>query len=759
MTSFAPTAGVRAGNGLRAATLTRSVFIAAILLSAFLLFSVQPMFAKMVLPILGGTPAVWSVAMVFFQALLLAGYLYAHLLVRALDIRIAGLVHLGLMACAFLTLPISVAAGWGKPPASGEAFWLLGLFVASVGLPFFAVAGNGPLLQAWFARSGHPQAHNPYFLYAASNIGSFAALVSYPVAIEPFLSLREQSHWWAIGFLGLAVLVGACAVLAGHRLYNTQTQAPSPIAQDAPPTWWDRAAWAGLSFIPSGLLVAITAHISTDIAAAPLLWVVPLALFLLTFVLAFRDRPLLAAPGVRRLQVWGAALVILTAGPVANLFVALLLHLGVFFLSALVCHATLYEKRPSANRLTEFYLWMSLGGVLGGVFCGLLAPNIFSTVIEYPLLLGLTILGCKAAVEGGWRTWAKEGGRAALACAVALAVIFLIAQIVTPTRLMTIMATAAFAAAMMAVWRVPQHVLPAALCAALVGSVLQIDAPGHNVRSFFGVHKIAPSENGQFLTLYHGTTLHGAIRLKNEDGSPASDRPEPTTYYAFDGAIGTAVSSVRAVQGGMLSKVAAIGLGSGSLACHAQPGENWTFFEIDPAVAAIARDPRFFRFMQECAPQAPVILGDARLTLADRSGGNSLIVVDAFSSDSIPIHLLTKEAVGLYLSRLSPDGTIVFHISNRHMDLRRILARIAAEHRLVAYMLLEEPREPFERRYRTPSSVMILARQSSHLGRIAEPDGWPRIEPDMSRRPWTDDFSNILEAVIDDTWGGPPSGP
>jgi hypothetical protein len=758
MTTLAPAADVRARNGVRTPTLTLPIFIAALFLSAFLLFGVQPMFAKMVLPVLGGTPAVWSVAMVFFQALLLGGYLYAHLLTRYLEIQIAGLVHLGVMACAFLVLPVSVAAGWGKPPVSGEAVWLLGLFLASVGLPFFAIAGNGPLLQAWFARSDHPLAKSPYFLYAASNIGSFAALVSYPLAIEPFLPLKDQSHWWTIGFLGVAALVAGCAIVAGRGAAGQRALVASPSPAEAiSPTWQDRAAWVGLSFIPSGLLVAVTAHISTDVAAAPLLWVVPLALFLLTFVLAFRDRPLFAEPGLRRLQVWGTALIIITLGPAPSLSLALTLHLGVFFVSALVCHGTLYAKRPPASRLTEFYLWMSLGGVLGGIFCGLLAPYVFSTVVEYPLLLIAALLGCKTVAEGGWRAWAKDGGRTALACLAALAVIFVLGQVMAPTRVVTILLTAAFAAVMMSAWRVPQRVVPVAIAAVLTGTVLKVDGPAEDVRSFFGVLKLRPSKDGHFLTLDHGTTLHGAMRLKNDDGTPAEGRPEPTTYYAFEGAIGSAIASVRAAQGGLLSKVAAVGLGSGSLSCHVQPGESWTFFEIDPAVVRIAREGRF-RFMRDCAPDVPVVLGDARLTLADQPAGNALIVIDAFSSDAIPTHLITKEAIALYLSRLSPDGAVVFHISNRHLDLRRILARAAAEHGLVAYMKFHKTEEPLERRYRTSSLVMALAREPSHLGRIAGPNGWRRIEPDMSRRPWTDDFSNILEAVIDLNWRGPPSG-
>jgi hypothetical protein len=750
MTSLVPAADLRHLNAARAPAFTLPIFVAALFLSAFLLFGVQPMFTKMVLPVLGGTPAVWSVAMVFFQALLLAGYLYAHLLTRWLDIRLAGIVHLALMASAFAVLPIALAAGWGKPPASGEAFWLLGVFAVSVGLPFFAIAGNAPLLQAWFARSGHPQARSPYFLYAASNIGSFAALISYPLAVEPFTSLREQSHWWTIGFIGVAVFVGGCALVAGRVAGTPNDVAAQPLAGEGPTTWRDRAVWIGLSFVPSGLLIAVTAYISTDVAAAPLLWVAPLALFLLSFVLAFRGRASWTGEGMRRVQVWGTALVLLTF-IFAPRFLALVLHLGVFFVNALVCHATLYERRPSAEKLTEFYLCMSLGGVLGGIFCGLVAPHVFSTVIEYPILLAVALIGHKSVLESEKHMWAKYGARAALACVAALVVVFVITRIVAPTHLVSAIITGAFVAAMMSVWRVPQFVVPLVIGAVLTGAVLNANNSGQHFRSFFGVHKVKPSDDGRFVQLFHGTTLHGAMRVKNDDGTPAIGRPEPTTYFTFEGAIGTAVAAARAAQGGKLAKVTVIGLGSGSLSCHARPGESWTFLEIDPLVVRIAREGSF-RFLRECAPAAPVVLGDARLTLADQPGGNSLIVIDAFSSDAIPTHLLTKEALALYLSRLAPDGVVVFHISNRYLDLRPIVARVAAEHGLVAHHIVEYFNEPFEQSYRSGSMVMALARDAAHLGAIAGPGGWRKAEPDMSRRPWTDDYSNILEAIIEMVW-------
>ena len=724
------------------------LFAAALFLSALLLFAVQPMFTKMVLPVLGGSPAVWSIALVFFQALLLAGYCYAHLLARYASTRAALALHLALMLGAGLSLPIAIPAGWTSAPADGEAFWLLGLFAVSVGLPFFALAANGPLLQAWFSRSGHPRAADPYFLYAASNVGSFTALVAYPLAVEPLFRMQEQTAGWFMGFAALAVLIGGCGLLGGARPQPRATAADEgATVATAPARWRERAGWVGLAFVPSGLLVAVTAHISTDIAAAPLLWVVPLALFLLTFVLAFRDKALVTPATLARLQVWGTALALMTIASVP-LSLALALHLALFFVNAMLCHGALYRHRPAATRLTEFYVCMSLGGVLGGIACALLAPQLFSRVLEYPMLL-VAALFCRPGFFGAdARAWAKEAGRAALICMIVVAAVAAAAGALLPAGSIGFMLMAILAALLMAAWPTPRQVAPTAL-AALIVSIVAGGLNGESVRSFFGVHKLTRSADGRFLTLSHGTTIHGAIRIANDDGTAVAGRPEPTTYYTYEGAIGSAIASVRQARGGRLGSVAAIGLGAGSLACHIAAAENWSFFEIDRAVLRIASDPSRFRFLSECAPDVPVRLGDARITLAGEPGGEALIVLDAFSSDAIPAHLLTREAIGLYLSKLDRTGVVLVHISNRHLDLSRILARAAAEHGLVTHVMRETADEPPERRFRARAIVAALARDPAHLGAIAQDPAWQRVVPDMARRPWTDDFSDILQAILD----------
>ena len=387
------------------------VYTAAIFVSALLLFSVQPLFTKMVLPRLGGSPAVWSVAMVFFQSLLLGGYAYAHFLMKLRNRVIPVAVHLVLLVVALLTLPLSIASGWGEPPTSGYAFWLLGLFAVSIGLPFFALAANNPLLQAWFVRTGHPSGPDPYFLYASSNIGSFLALLSYPVLLEPMFTLRTQNLIWTGGYGLLIVLIAACGVLLLRSPANAAVLNMPADDPDAPaPSWMLRARWIFLAAVPSGLLIAVTAHISTDVAAAPLLWVLPLSLYLLTWVLVFQSRPLLPHKWMLLAQPLAIAgvIILLAVGGEQNLLLTLGGHQLCFFVIAMACHGELARTRPAAKYLTGFYVALSFGGMVGGLFAGLIAPFTFSWIAEYPILLALAAL-CRP--PGGaerlprWSSW------------------------------------------------------------------------------------------------------------------------------------------------------------------------------------------------------------------------------------------------------------------------------------------------------------------------------------------------------------------
>src|SRR5436305_186843 len=597
------------------------VYTAAIFVSALLLFSVQPLFTKMVLPRLGGSPAVWSVAMVFFQSLLLGGYGYAHYLIQIANRRVAVAVHLLLLVAALLSLPLSIASGWGEPPTSGYAFWLLGLFAVSIGLPFFALAGNNPLLQAWFVRTGHPDGPDPYFLYASSNIGSFLALLSYPVLLEPMFTLRTQNLIWTGLYGVLVVLIAACgALLLRGPASLVSAQRDDAIA--APPGWPLRLRWIFLAAVPSGLLIAVTAHISTDVAAAPLLWVLPLSLYLLTWVLVFQSRPLLPHQWMLRLQ------------PLAIAGVVVLLAIG-----------------------GEQNLLLTLGGNAD-------RWKIFATVV-----LALVLIRAYPADQGRVET----------------------------------------------------------------------------VRSFFGVHKIVVTPHGQYHVLMHGTTIHGAQKFQNDDGSPVTGRPEPITYYHKDGGIGQAIASIRERKGGAL-RVAVIGLGAGTLTCASEPGESWNFFEIDQSMVDTARDPKYFTYIQNCEPDLQPVIGDARLTFAKEPDGiYDLIIVDAYSSDAIPIHLATEEAMEIYKSKLAPQGAVVMHVSNRHLELSSVVVGIADANDMKSWVYSEDSGRDNE--YIFSTSVVVSAREETDVGKLASSDQWALTEAEDNQRIWTDDYSNVLGAV------------
>lgn len=726
-------------------------FAGTLFLSAFLLFSVQPMFTKMVLPVLGGSPGVWSVAMIFFQALLLGGYLWAHVLTSYLPLRIATTLHIALTAGAMLALPVALGKAAAMPPESGEAMWLIGIFASAVGLPFFALSANGPLLQAWFARSGHPRAENPYALYGASNIGSFGALLAYPFMFEPFMGLSHQSRLWSAGYVALLLCLCVCSILTlrGARADDAAAIPAVRIRRD----WgWKRfALWTLLATIPSGLLVSVTAHISTDIAAAPLLWVLPLALYLLTFVMAFRDRFAIDSPNIVPVQVFATLLMFaLMAMSGVSLMVALILHLTFFFVSVLLCHRTLYELRPSHLGLTSFYVAMSLGGVIGGLFAGLVAPNIFSNVLEYPLLIA-AILFCQPRFAAELRTehWRAFAMPVAVAIAIVTLTWFAATHLLPAPRAIAFGSALLFCAAILR-WRSAPHVAlyVGAMCVATIWLPHNL-SNSQSWRSFFGVHKVRElaHEGERFRVLMHGTTMHGAVRIDHAAKPFPKENPLPTTYYAFEGPIGEAIASARTAQG-RLSTIHAIGLGIGTLSCHRKADEKITFFEIDPEVIRLARDPLLFNFVSACAPDARIVTGDARLTLTRENEPANVMVIDAFSSDAIPIHLMTREAMAIYLSKLDPNGVLVFHISNNTMDLTQTVARVAAQFGLVAYRRVDVIPGVADANMRTSSIAMAVARDASHLGPIAQSDSWKKIEADLMKPYWTDDYSTILEPIL-----------
>ena len=730
-----------AANTLR---LVPALYAATLFVSALLLFLIQPMFTKMVLPRLGGAPTVWSVAMVFFQAALLAGYSYAHVLVRRLSPWRGAFVHFCLLACAGATLPIAISSLFGEPPSAGIPVWLIGLFSASIGLPFIALSASAPLLQGWFAGIDHAKARNPYVLYAASNLGSFAALFAYPVVVEPFLTLREQSRLWSTGFAVLAVLIAIAAVLAARHGAET---APAAASKTAPTPWPVRLRWMALAAIPVGLVISVTTYISTDIASAPFLWVIPLALYLLTFVAVFRDRPWVPTSTVIMLvPIVVAPLAIgLLGGAKRYMFAMIGLNLLAFVLLTMLCHAELYRRRPDPATLTEFYLCMSLGGVVGGLFAALAAPHLFPLAYEYPLLIVIALMAMPGALETRGRRLALDVAPPLLLAAAA-AVMRLVFDLDLPANAETAfrIALVGLAALMLFQRKRPPRFAALTVLAFVVTALWQ---PGMNrmlaARSFFGVHQVVDTADGEYRLLYNGTTLHGAERIADLAGNT----PKPLTYYFPDGAIAQSIKTVRSAQGGF-RRVAVVGLGTGTLSCLSQRGEHWTFYEIDPVVVQIARNPKLFSFMNSCAPDAGVVLGDARLTLAQSKETYDLIVLDAFSSDVIPVHLLTREAIEGYLSHLAPKGALVLHISNRYLELANVVAAIAAGEGLASESKIDVPAESVQTNYRTSAQVAVLARSPDILRGFERVPGWAPLPLNPNVAAWTDDYSNIFGALL-----------
>ena len=731
-----------------------ALYVATVFVSAALLFVVQPMFTKMVLPRLGGAPAVWSVAMVFFQATLLAGYAYAHGLTRLARPQAGLAIHIAVMVGAVFVLPLAIAQGWGAVPQRGEAFWLLGLFAASIGLPFFALSANGPLLQAWFARTDHPRAANPYFLYAASNVGSFLALISYPLALEPLTRLTDQRRAWSVSFCILILLIAACGVV-----FVRAARARPPAERHeaaAPPTFGDALAWMGLAAVPAGLLVAVTAHISTDIGAVPLLWVAPLALYLATFVIVFQARPIIPHRLVLLAQPFFLVVLVATLVlPVArDILVQIAINLVAFFVIVLTCHGELAKRRPPAEHLTAFYLWMSAGGMIGGLFSALVAPLIFNWIAEYPLLIVLAAL-CRPGLSFplGRREWTLVAAAAALAlylAAPALGFGFDVDertfQIVVGGLLLLALLVEVFA------WQAPLAFAGLIAIVFMLGRIYEPDYGRYQtVRSFFGVLKVTQTVDDKFRVLMHGTTIHGAERM-TDIAAAGQHAPEPITYYHANSALTRALEAARTRKGEPM-RVAVIGLGTGTFVCWSQPGDTWEIYEIDPAVVRITAEQQRFTFLASCAPQTPIHMGDARLTLAQApDGAYDFIMVDAFSSDTIPIHLLTREAMAVYLAKLAPHGMVVMHVSNRHLELSSVVAGIAQANGLKTRSnpgTLGDEHEN-DGAYKFTSTIVIAARADEDFGVLGGPDdfAWPVVTAPEGQRVWTDDYSNIVGAIL-----------
>ena len=703
--------------------MTRSVnllFSLAIFLAAALLFMVQPLAARMILPVLGGSPVVWVTAVAFFQVTLLAGYAFAHATSRLRPAVRAG-VHAAVVGAALLTLPLALPA-W-EAPDGAPYLWLVGLLAVSVGAPFFVLASASPALAQWFTASGE---RDPYFLYAVSNAGSFVGLLSYPLVIEPVLGLSDQSLSWAWGFAGFAFL----AAIAVGLVVRTAPSPEAPTAPAQPVGWLRRLTWVGLAFIPSSLLLGATTFITSEIGSVPLLWVVPLGAYLLTFVMAFRD-------GSDRIGSWPSRLTALlvfgvltswAVGSTLGLWLDVTLHVGLLFAAGLVAHLRLYRSRPDPSRLTEFYLLISLGGALGGIFNAFIAPLLFDWALEYPLVIvvATAVMAARGSADlRAARTWIPVGLTAVVA-GVALAAT---TSATEPSQAMAgVLAVAAGAVLLI-------NVKSPIVFAAGIGVLLTLFPPvdgraEFRERTFFGI--LSVRSDGEQRSMYHGSTLHGTQFLDDRSAQAAA-------YYAEPGPLG----DIFSVQPSGPSQIAVVGLGVGTLAGYGEPGDTITFFEIDSAVVELAEDPGLFTFLRDSAANVVVEVQDGRLGLeGSPDGAFSLIVLDAFSADSIPVHLLTVEALDGYLDKLGEGGMIAIHLSNRFFNLEPVIAAAAEEIGAVAIVRRDGGGEE-----RFASRWVALAPDPAVLDGLRTLDGWTPLEwlPDF--RVWTDDYSNPLAVL------------
>jgi spermidine synthase len=726
------------------------LFGATSFLSAFLLFLIQPMYAKMLLPLLGGSPSVWKTALVFYQGALLLGYLWAHASAR-FGVRRHSVIHVALFALAFVVLPFG-AARLGSPPVEGSPIpWMLATMAVGVGLPFFVVSAGAPLLQKWFSQTGHARSGDPYFLYVASNLGSMLALLSYPVIFEPLYTLGEQSLGWSIGFGALALTMAGCAWVARRGVAPSAAAAVAEERLEAP-TWRRRVRWVLLAFVPSALLMGVTTFLTTDVGSVPMLWVGPLALYLATFIIAFaRWQPI-----PHRLVAWLLAPLL-----VATLLVVLIpvtqpalgiaaVGVATFFAACWVCHGELAADRPSPRHLTEFYLWLSLGGVLGGAFCALVAPVAFNTVLEYSLVMVL----CAALLPLGFRRPARPStyGLDVLWFAVIAGAFALLIGFDATDRFKGLQALPLDArwidrffsfglVGLAALLLVRRPVRFGLACAAIL-AIGTLMAPGRErialeERSFFGVLRVRYSERGTFREFMHGTTLHG-LQLTDP-----KMRHIATTYYHRRGPLGLVMGEMKGRHETL--RVAAVGLGTGTIATYGRAGDLYNFYEIDPAVVRIARDPRFFTFVSDSPATFEFILGDARLSLARTRRQYDLIVLDAYSSDAVPLHLLTRDAVQVYLDRLAPGGVIAFHISNRHLNFEPVVEALCRDAGLVC-RIKSDPASDLEdlAEGKYASEWVVAARSLEDLGELPEDARWRTLRADPRVRLWTDDFTNLL---------------
>src|ERR1700730_1440678 len=689
---------------------------------------------------LGGAPSVWNTAMMLFQGLLLAGYAYAHILGRLNSLRREILAHVVILLIGLAFLPIAINRIGASPPGSNPIFWVVSLSLVSIGWPFFALSASAPLLQSWFGRSGHPSSSDPYFLYAASNVGSLTALLTFPLVLEPSVPLGTQSKLWAGGYISLLVLLlCVCAMLWSRS--STSSTTPPIIRYKSKGGWSDRLFWICLAFVPSSLLLGVTTYITTDIASLPLFWVIPLSLYLLTFILAFKRRPLVICTLALSAHAMGCVLIFVCflVGLNSILLTPIVcLHLAVFFLTALFFNVELARRRPGVSRLTEFYLCVSLGGALGGVFNAVLAPILFTSFYEYYIIL---VMACALRAFFNDLSFRLSWGDLLFPLLASVAVLGLLyfrtlTASVGPTG-WGIYITACAVTIYSFTRRPVRFALGFGGAMAAILIYFSTSNVLYRERSFFGIYRVITAGQGGLTVLVHGTTGHGA-----EWNDPALRR-EPLSYYHRSGPMGQAFALFPPA-----GSLGVLGLGAGALACYRKPGQEWTYYEIDHVVEQIARNPKYFHYLEDCGMGMKVVLGDGRLSVNNAADGKyDFLIIDAFSSDAIPVHLLTVEALRIYLKKTADHGLVVFHISNSHFQLWPVVAslvkEVGASARRENYIPSAEERATGA----ADSEWVIVAKRDQDLAALDADRRWVRFVESERTWTWTDDFSNVLSLI------------
>lgn len=727
------------------------LFSITLLLSATLLFSIQPMFSKMLLPFLGGTPQVWNTAMLFFQAFLLAGYAYAHITGKYLSVPVQAALHIILLAIFVGVLPATIPAGWEPGANTSPAFWQLSVMTLAIGGPFFVVSGSAPMLQHWFSGTSHKDSDNPYFLYGASNLGSMAALLSYPTVIEPLMTVHAQSQTWLYGYIALIFLTLACAALTISSASKKPDNNKKPAAEKIPGI--TRIKWIALSFVPSSLMLGVTTYITTDIASVPLLWIMPFALYVSTFIIVFARKQILNEKTIKWLLALAVILLIVQMIGLKNFvnvypFALISIHMIVFFFMALSCHYRLAQAKPSAANLTEFYFFMSLGGVLGGIFNALIAPEFFIYPLEYPLALAAGLMLSVTKIKGN-KISAEDIWITPIICGLCYTGFFLI-DIKYETAL--ILLCILNGSGLIYTAKNPWHF---ALTAGLVillspltssFSITTHDKEIYRNRNFFGVHKIINTEKTRIFV--SGVTNHGAQPLAPKD------KLTRISYYSKYSPLTEVFDYLNSLPTKQ-QHIAALGLGIGVVSCYTHQGRSFDFFEIDKDVAKIAENRNYFTYLSDCGSPHKIFIGDGRLEIEKQPDHSyDTIVIDVFSSDNIPVHIMTVEALKTYFKKLKENGIIVIHISNKYLDLEPVFHEIGKV--LNVPVLGKNTSIP-----RLIGNTGIKSYPAHYIVMTKSPDALEYLKshhwtPSFSRegvKAWTDQYSNILSVLGNYTAG------